>query len=67
MSASAPISTVSHQKVIGREVPITTLCVAANKLITRSPRRLFDHFVGGGEQRLRDGKAERLGGLEINH
>ena|SRR5947207_4305616 len=28
--------------------------------------RLFDHFVGGGEQLVRDGQAERLGGLQIN-
>jgi hypothetical protein len=33
----------------------------------RSRRRpLLDHLVGGGQQRLRDGKAERLGGLEID-
>ena len=35
----------------------------ANHAITALP---LDHFVGGGEQRLRDGKAERLGG-QINH
>ena len=27
---------------------------------------LFDHLVGGGQQRFRDGKAERLGGLEVD-
>jgi hypothetical protein len=26
--------------------------------ITRKPRRLFDHLVGGGEQRWRDGEAD---------
>ncbi len=26
---------------------------------------LFDHLVGGGQQRLRNHQAERLGGLEI--
>jgi hypothetical protein len=29
--------------------------------------RLFDHFVGGGEQRRRRVDAERLGGLEIDN
>src|SRR3974390_2454366 len=28
---------------------------------------LFDHLVGGGEQRWRHGQAERLGGLEVDH
>ena len=28
---------------------------------------LFDHLVGAREQRWRDGEAERLGGLEIDH
>ena len=27
----------------------------------------FDHLVGAGEQRLRDGEAERLRGLEVDH
>jgi hypothetical protein len=27
---------------------------------------LRDHIVGGGQQRFRDGKGERLGGLEID-
>jgi hypothetical protein len=62
-----PIATKSQMSLHFGFGPITTLCVAANKLITRSPRCLFDHFVGGREQRLRDGKADRLGGLEINH
>jgi hypothetical protein len=29
-------------------------------------RALFDYFLGTGEQRRRDGKAERLRGLEID-
>ena len=30
-------------------------------------RRLFDHLVGAGKQRLRHGEAERLGGFEIDN
>jgi hypothetical protein len=30
------------------------------------PRQLFDHRVGGGQQRLRNGETERLRGLEID-
>ena len=32
-------------------------------MITNS--RLFDDLIGGGEQRLRHGEAERLGGFEL--
>jgi hypothetical protein len=31
-----------------------------------APDPLLDHFVGGGQQRFRDGKAERLAGLEVD-
>jgi hypothetical protein len=29
--------------------------------------RLFDHLVGGGQQRFGDGKAEGLGGLVVEN
>ena len=29
-------------------------------------RRFTDHLVGGGQKRFWDGKAERLGGLEVD-
>jgi len=32
----------------------------------RSKQALFDHRVGAGEQRGRNGQSERLGGLEID-
>jgi hypothetical protein len=28
---------------------------------------LLDHLIGGGQQCFGDGKAERLGGLEVDH
>src|SRR5882672_5674736 len=33
----------------------------------RTWMRSFDDLVGAGEDRWRDGEAERLGGLEIDH
>src|SRR5262249_17307589 len=46
------------------------LCSAATIRIsipsTRLAPCLFDHFVGGGLQGQRDGKAERLRGLEVD-
>jgi len=38
----------------------------------RAPNRvltgvLLDHLVRGGQQRFRDGEAEGLGGLEVDH
>jgi hypothetical protein len=30
-------------------------------------KRLFDDFVGAGEDQLRDSEAEHLGGLQIDH
>ena len=42
------------------------LC-ANSGLMHRSKQHLFDHLVGAREQRGWHVKAERLGGLEINH
>jgi hypothetical protein len=41
------------------ELPSTVNCFALRD-------SLFDHLVGGGQQRFRDGEAERLGGVEID-
>jgi hypothetical protein len=32
-----------------------------------APDPLLDHLVSGGQQRFRDGEAERLGGLLVDH
>jgi hypothetical protein len=40
---------------------------AATGLMQRSKKTLFDHLVGDGEQRGRDGEAERLSDLKVDH
>jgi hypothetical protein len=42
-----------------REVQYRPKCIATKKA-------LFDHLVRGRKQRLRDSKAERLGGLQVD-
>jgi hypothetical protein len=39
---------------------------ASRRHMQRSKLRLFDHLVGAGENRIRHGQAEGLGGLEID-
>src|SRR5689334_6222625 len=41
--------------------------VASAAAATLLPSRLLDHFVGGGEQGLGYGQADRLRSLEIDH
>ena len=44
-----------------------TLAVHSVSIAVRSPRpSLFDHLVGGGEQRWRHGEAEHPGGLGVD-
>jgi hypothetical protein len=38
----------------------------AMAVLSQPAGTLLDHFVGGGQQRFRDGEAERLGGLEVH-
>src|SRR5271165_851635 len=48
-----------------------TSSLTATPLRFRAPQRTPDaslnHLVGGGQQRFRDGEAERLGGFEVDH
>ena len=41
--------------------------IGPTELMQRSKKTLFDHLVGDGEQRGRDGEAERLGDLKVDH
>ena len=38
----------------------------AMAVLSQPAEALLDHFVGCGQQRFRDGEAERLGGLEVD-
>jgi hypothetical protein len=44
-----------------------TPSVISRSSITALRKGLFNHLVGAAEQRQRDGQAEHLGGLEVDH
>ena len=67
------IQTVPRYGADGRQLALRASRHAAviadfcNKIGTkRTLARLFDHFIGAGEQIVRNCKAERLGSLEID-
>jgi NAD(P)-dependent dehydrogenase (short-subunit alcohol dehydrogenase family) len=45
----------------------TALISSSDKCQTQTSRQLFDHLVGGGEERGRDRNAESRAGLEVDH
>jgi hypothetical protein len=47
-----------------RQRPLCAISVTSHRSKTAS---LFDHFVGALEQKCRDGEADCLGGLEVEH
>jgi hypothetical protein len=60
--AACPLRAESRQ--VGRHLAKPALCQSRpNAPQQKNP--LFDHLVGAAEQREREGKAERLGGLEV--
>ena len=59
MSGLPPIATELRTSLEVRFVPDPDSCTAANIC-------LFDHLVGAGDQRQRDGEAERLCGFEVD-
>jgi hypothetical protein len=49
--------------------PVNCIATSRLRLFREDDDRLwlFDHLVGGDEQRWRHREAERLGGLEVDH
>jgi hypothetical protein len=66
---AAPVA--RHRAVAGQPRPVQAFVgrppVRYCVLIPAGPHPLLDHFVSGGQQRFRDGKAERLGGFEVKY
>ena len=61
MSALPPRATVEQTLLDVSKGPLLDSCSAANQ-----PAASFDHLVGAGKQHARHGKAERLGGFEVD-
>ena len=60
MSALPPKADICSAITNVRFVPIADTCSATKA-------SLFDHLVGAGEQRPRDGEAKRLGRVQVDH
>ena len=65
---AAPTTAARVKKALANPEPSThdPQRLSSTNLFCIAKVLLFDHLVGGGQQRYRDGEAEHLGGLEVD-